>query len=63
MEDCAADLARKPGGRDEAARRERLREKFPTCALAALEFEIADWPALESASGALTAFVRPRDLE
>jgi phosphohistidine phosphatase len=63
LEDCAAELARKPCDKDEAARRESLREKFPTCALAVLEFEIARWEDLTAGTGALKTMVRPKDLE
>jgi len=63
MEDCAATLARNPAGKDEAERHESLRQKFPTCALAVLEFDIPAWPALETGSGELVAFLRPRDLD
>jgi phosphohistidine phosphatase len=61
IEQCAAELARKPASQDEAARLERLKEKFSTCALAVLEFDAARWAA--AGSGALAAFVRPKDLE
>jgi phosphohistidine phosphatase len=63
IEECAADLARKPASKEEAARLEAMREKYPTCALAVLEFDIADWSAMTPGSGALVDFVRPRDLD
>jgi phosphohistidine phosphatase len=62
MEDCAAALVREPVDREEAARLDELREKFPTCALAMLEFDIAKWSALEPVSGTLAAFVKPKEL-
>jgi phosphohistidine phosphatase len=37
--------------------------KFPTAALATLEFRGSGWQALAPGSAELTAFVRPRDLE
>jgi phosphohistidine phosphatase len=61
IEECAADLARKPANKDEAARLERLKAKYPTCALTVLEFDAARWG--DAAAGALAAFVRPKDLE
>ena len=61
IKECAADLARKPANADEAARLQRLKGKFPTCALAVLEFDAARWA--DAAVGALAAFVRPKDLE
>jgi phosphohistidine phosphatase len=63
VEDCAIGLARKPADKDEAARLALLREKFPTAALAVLTFGIAAWPELEPGSGALSEFVRPRNLD
>lgn len=63
IEDTAAELARKPADKDEAKRRETMREKFPTCALAVLEFEIAEWSEMTAGSGVLVEFVRPKDLD
>jgi phosphohistidine phosphatase len=42
---------------------ERLRRKFPTAALARLDFEVADWARLEPGSGRLSEFVTPGDLQ
>ena len=36
--------------------------KFPTCALAVLDFRIADWRAVNPGIGRLADFVRPKDL-
>ncbi len=58
MEDCAAELSRKPRDKGEAARREDLSEKFPTCGLAVLAFEDAVAPG----AGALIEFITPKDL-
>jgi len=55
LHELALELA---GG---GAERERLAAKFPTCALATLEFE-GDWPELAPGGCELTAFVIPRDL-
>jgi phosphohistidine phosphatase len=62
MEDCAATLAREPVRRKERARHEALEEKFPTCALAILDFDIGRWRDVAPASGKLVDFVRPKDL-
>ena len=62
MEDCAAVLLGEPGQEDDAALRERLGEKFPTCALAVLDFEIDNWSELRGGTGLLQDFVRPKDL-
>jgi phosphohistidine phosphatase len=63
MEDCVAELARKPADKDEAARLESLREKFPTAALAVLTFDIAAWREMTPGLGALSDCVKPRDLD
>lgn len=62
MEDCAATLAREPVRRKERARHEALEEKFPTCALAILDFDIGRWRDVAPSSGKLVDFVRPKDL-
>ena len=63
LEDCAAQLTRKPETQDERAMHEQMRDKFPTCALAALEFEIRHWRDVEPGTGMLFDFIRPRDLK
>jgi phosphohistidine phosphatase len=40
----------------------RLREKYPTAALATIDLPAEDWRAIERGSGELVAYVRPRDL-
>ena len=40
----------------------RLEEKFPTAALATLDFELDTWDELEPGSGELVAYVVPREL-
>ena len=62
MEDAAARLAREPVRRKERARHEALEEKFPTCALAVLEFDVGRWRDVKEGSGKLIEFVRPKDL-
>ncbi len=42
--------------------RARMSEKFPTCALAVLEFKIDDWQSVGRRGGHLTRFVLPREL-
>jgi phosphohistidine phosphatase len=56
LEDLALALA------SEGAELERLREKFPTAALATIDLPAARWSAIERGGGELVAFVRPRDL-
>ena len=43
--------------------RERLREEFPTSALAAISFAAADWSGVHPHGGRLEHFVTPRMLE
>jgi phosphohistidine phosphatase len=46
----------------EGAELARLREKYPTAALATIDLPAERWSALHRGSGALVAYVRPRDL-
>ena len=57
IEDTALQLA----GNRTAPAYAAMREKFPTAALAVLDFE-GDWRALRAQAAHLAAFVRPRDL-
>ena len=41
---------------------ERLRRKYPTAALACLEFDLSDWARLEPGTGRLTQFTPPGEL-
>ena len=62
LEGCAALMAREPVRRKERVRHEALEEKFPTCALAILDFDVGRWRDVVQASGKLVDFVRPKDL-
>jgi phosphohistidine phosphatase len=62
MEQLAAQLAAEPHGAAERERVAAMRKKFPTCALAVVEFEGA-WKKVAHGTGRLVAFVRPKDLE
>lgn len=55
FEDCLSLLLRHPG--DAAGK-----DKFPTGALAVLQFDISDWGKLSPHSGTLADFVRPKEL-
>jgi phosphohistidine phosphatase len=46
---------------DEA--RSAVEEKFPTCSLAEMEFDVESWEDLAPGTGKLLRFVRPRDLD
>jgi phosphohistidine phosphatase len=62
LEQAAAMLARDPVKPREQDMHGLLEEKFPTAALAVLDFDIASWTRLCPCSGKLVDFVRPRDL-
>jgi phosphohistidine phosphatase len=62
LEELANLLAREPVRRKERARRDVLEEKFPTAALAVLDFDAEMWRDIKPGEGKLVDFVRPRDL-
>lgn len=62
LEDCAAALLHRPAGHEERERQAALAEKFPTGALAVIDCAIDLWGDLAPGCGALTAFIKPRDL-
>jgi len=62
LEQVAALLAREPVKPKEQHRHDVMEEKFPTAALAVLDFDIAHWKQLSPGTGKLVDFVRPRDL-
>src|ERR1043166_5358663 len=63
LEECAVLLARRPREAAEVTRLDSLRAKFPTCALAVLDFRISSWSALAPGTGTLADFIRPKDLD
>jgi phosphohistidine phosphatase len=62
LEELAQALARKPRSDRERVQLEALKDKFPTAALAVLDFEIESWGDLAPGSGALVDFLRPKAL-
>ena len=62
LEELAGLLAREPVRRKERQRRDVLEEKFPTAALAVLDFDIEKWREIKPGEGKLVDFVRPKDL-
>ena len=62
LEQLALALALQPQSPAERARTEKLAAKFPTAALAVLDFDIADWSQVKPGSGRLIDYVRPKDL-
>jgi phosphohistidine phosphatase len=47
------------GGKADLA---QLRRKFPTCALAVIDFDIATWAELPGVTGKIVAFIRPKTI-
>ena len=58
-----ADLAAELAGQGEPADITRIREKFPTCALACLALGTTAWATLTPGTGRLTDLAYPRDLD
>lgn len=50
-----------PDSKGDTARAE-VEEKFPTCALAEMEFDVDSWADIAPGTGKLLRYVRPRDL-
>jgi phosphohistidine phosphatase len=62
IEQLALALTHQPNDAAGRARLKRLTQKFPTAALAVLDFEIASWRNLKPSLGQLVDYVRPKDL-
>ncbi len=62
LEQCAALLAREPVRPKEQHRHDVMEEKFPTAALAVLDFDIPHWKNLSPGTGKLVDFARPKDI-
>lgn len=63
MELLAAALSGPGKSAADKARRETMREKYPTAALAVLKFPVKEWRDVARGEGALADFVRPKDLD
>jgi phosphohistidine phosphatase len=63
LEQCALALASAPLEKKLRKRYDTMDEKFPTCALAVIDFEVAKWGEIGPGTGELEVFVRPKDLE
>lgn len=61
LEELADDLSQSPETPEEERFHRRLREKFPTCALAVITLPVKRWRDLKAAAGTLTDLMRPRD--
>ena len=57
-----ADLARMLAGHGDRYAFARMREKFPTCGLAVIDFPVDDWVATAPGTGRLERFVTPDTL-
>jgi phosphohistidine phosphatase len=62
LEQCAGFLARRHPDGPAHRHLQAIGEKFPTCALAVLEFDVGQWSAIDEGEGELTAFVSPKSL-
>ncbi len=62
MEQLALALALQPTGLSARGRLQRLTQKFPTGALAVLDFDIVSWRGLKPGLGQLVDYVRPKDI-
>jgi phosphohistidine phosphatase len=63
VEQAAIALAAVPLERKLRKRYDAMDEKFPTCAVAAIGFDVPKWRDVMPGIGELDAFVRPKDLE
>ena len=63
LEDCARSLVRPPDDRKLRKRYETMMDKFPTGALAVIDFAAEQWGAIGGWVGELELFVRPKDLQ
>jgi len=62
LEQCATLLAREAVRPREQHRHDVMEEKFPTAALAVLDFDIASWKLVAPCSARLADLVRPKDI-
>ncbi|HEX4861396.1 MAG TPA: histidine phosphatase family protein [Rhizomicrobium sp.] len=63
LEQLALALASVPLEKKLRKRYDAMDEKFPTCALAVIDFDVARWADASPGRGELDAFVRPKDFE
>ena len=62
MEQFANALTASPKRESEEKLHKRMRDKFSTCALAAIKLPIEAWREAKSSTGKLQDFMRPKDL-
>ena len=63
LENLARNLARKPGSDAEKKRTAAMEKKFPTSAVAVLDFRVNAWSDISPGEGSLTEFLVPADLK
>lgn len=63
IEDLAARLSGEKQSSEGEQALERLKRKYPTCALTVLTFPIESWSELDLGTGALVEFLTPSSLE
>lgn len=63
LEHLAIALALQPQTVAERGRAQRLAQKFPTAALAVIDFDATGWRSAKPGLGQLTDYVRPKDLK
>lgn len=63
LEQLAIALALQAPSAAERGRLQKLAQKFPTAALAVLDFEIVDWGRLKPGLGRLVDYMRPKDID
>jgi phosphohistidine phosphatase len=56
------ELAARLSGDGAKKAMKRMRKKYPTGALAVIDFEADDWTGVRDGAGVLQRFVRPRDI-
>src|SRR5262249_16187949 len=62
FEDLAGALVEEPGDSKAKSRIEKMEEKFPTAALAVIDFAVDHWRDVKPETGRLVDFIRPKDL-
>ena len=58
-----ADLANWLSGHGKPEDRDRLARKFPTGAIAVIEFDVEDWAEVDAEAGRLVSFATPKQIE
>jgi len=63
LEDLARLLVRRPENSAEEQRRAAMQKKFPTAAVAVIDFDASAWGDIDAAKGALSDFLTPADIK